>query len=165
MAKHPIEPLCYRRWALIVLAAMPTAALGCDDNCLDHCPKPRALETCAVVAPLEADAVLTDAAALMGTTVAVRGKVGKGAELCTQLGCFDGCCNTCSAELVLRGSGAAGIVLHASGDELRCEGDDSRVCCPLAHDAVVVAQGKLVEDPGGVLGPTLTLEGAVVCAP
>jgi len=84
----------------------------------------------------------------VGKIVSVKGSLTTIGAGTTHKGC-DGanpCCNAISRQVVL-GTGSGMIAV----DGLRCSGDVSRVCCPVAMEAeTVVVTGKLVRDTSGL---------------
>ncbi len=150
--------------ACLLLAASVTAA-ACSDNCLDGCPSPRALAACTAADPtLTVDALLADPTPHLDAVVSVRGTLAQEAAICTQLGCFDGCCNSCGARLALAGTAARLIPLASSTTDLTCGGDDSRVCCPLRTGTAVTVAARFQKESDTLDGPTFVLTDAAVCA-
>ena len=84
----------------------------------------------------------------VGKIVSVKGSLTTIGAGTTHKGCEGAncCCNAISRQVVL-GTGSGMIAV----DGLRCSGDVSRVCCPVAMEAqTVVVTGKLVRDTSGL---------------
>ena len=149
--------------AVVAGAALPGLA-GCSDNCLDACPAKRSLAECGDSPSVDVDTLLAHPNEDLDTTMGVSGTIGQEAGVCTQLGCFDGCCNACGARLTVNGSAGHAIALMSTDAGLRCGGDESRICCPLVMGAKVVVTGHFRKESDTLDGPTFVLEQPVVCA-
>ena len=164
MPPHSRPRLALALAACLLLGASVVLA-ACSDNCLDGCPAPRALAACTGTAPtLTVDALLADPTPHLDAIVSVRGTLAQEAALCTQLGCFDGCCNSCGARLALAGTADRLIPLTSSTTDLTCGGDDSRVCCPLRIGTAVTVDARFQKESDTVTGPTFVLTQATLCA-
>lgn len=164
----PLSPRFTRTLALatcLLLGANVTFT-ACSDNCLDSCPAPRALAACTGAAPtLTVDALLADPTPHLDTVVSVRATLTQEPAICTQLGCFDGCCNSCGARLALGGTADHLVPLASSTTDLTCGGDDSRICCPLRTGTTVTVDARFQKESDTLHGPTFVLTEATVCAP
>lgn len=120
------------------------------------CPQPIALPPCAAdIATLDVSAVLSSPSSLIeGQTIAVKGPFRPHGNVCTELDCRPGCCNSCTSEpgIAAHDSDDWGARLHLLADPgspaaelLPCEGDESGICCRITPGTTVVARGVLVK--------------------
>ena len=111
--------------------------------------------------------VLAEAERAPGTDVVVRGRLDRGAPICTRRSCAGACCNRCGAQLALVGEApiaqpadvpAPRIAL--AGEHMACRGDESLTCCDVeVKGQEVVARGRLRR-----VARTWTVDGATLCA-
>lgn len=111
--------------------------------------------------------VLDKPAAYAGKQLHVKGRIGKGPAICTQMACAEGtCCNTCAARMQISDDRGRAIELVAvtppadgEPDLFVCAGDDSWLCCPsFANDQLGVVSGTIADDGG-----RLTLLVSAIC--